>query len=57
MSAEDKARSKAQVAKGKVKEAVGEATGNEQWEVEGKADKVEGNLRQAGEKVKDAFKR
>lgn len=50
------ARNKADEIKGKVKEAVGKATGNEQWEAEGKADQAKGNLKQAGEKTKDAAK-
>ena len=43
-------------ASGKVKEATGEATDNERLEAEGKRDQAEADLRQAGEKVKDAFK-
>jgi uncharacterized protein YjbJ (UPF0337 family) len=53
---DDKMRDKAQEMKGKAKEAAGKATDNEQWEAEGKADQVKGNLKQAGEKVKDIFK-
>jgi uncharacterized protein YjbJ (UPF0337 family) len=55
MGATDKLKNKAQEAKGDVKEKAGETTDNEQLQVEGKADKVAGNLKQAGEKVKDAF--
>lgn len=54
MSATDKAKNKAQVAKGEVKEAAGRATGNESLEAEGAGDKVVGNVKQAGEKLKDA---
>jgi uncharacterized protein YjbJ (UPF0337 family) len=54
MSGIDKAQNKADELKGKVKEAVGNATDNEQWQAEGKADQVKGNVKQAGEKVKDA---
>ncbi len=57
MSTEDKAADKAQEIKGKVKEKAGQATGDEYLEAEGKADQVSGNLKQAGEKVKDAFKK
>ena len=57
MSASDKARDKAQVAKGHVKEATGKATGDTTLEAEGKGDKVVGNLKQAGEKLKDAVKK
>jgi uncharacterized protein YjbJ (UPF0337 family) len=56
MGTDDKARNKAEELKGKAKEAVGDATDNEQMQAEGKADQVKGNLKQAGEKVKDIFK-
>jgi uncharacterized protein YjbJ (UPF0337 family) len=54
MSATDKAKDKVQSAKGSVKETVGKAAGNPKLEAEGKGDKAAGNLKQAGEKVKDA---
>jgi uncharacterized protein YjbJ (UPF0337 family) len=57
VSGTDKAKDKAQEAKGHVKEAVGKATDDESLEAEGKGDKVAGNLKQAGEKVKDAFRK
>jgi uncharacterized protein YjbJ (UPF0337 family) len=56
MSKRDKAKNMAQVAKGKVKESVGKTTGDRQLEVEGNVDQMNGNVKQAGEKVKDAFK-
>jgi uncharacterized protein YjbJ (UPF0337 family) len=56
MSATDKAKDKAQVAKGKIKEAAGKATNDRSLEVEGKGDTVAGNLKQSGEKLKDAVK-
>lgn len=56
MSMQDKIKNKAEVLKGKVKETVGKATGNDQWVVEGKLDQGKGNLKQAGEKIKDARK-
>ena len=55
MSAEDKAKNIAEQAKGKVKEGAGKVTGNERLEAEGHGDQAKGNLKQAGEKVKDAF--
>jgi uncharacterized protein YjbJ (UPF0337 family) len=55
MSATDKAKDKAQTAKGHIKEAAGKATDDPTLEAEGKGDKVVGNLKQAGEKVKDAI--
>jgi uncharacterized protein YjbJ (UPF0337 family) len=52
----DKIGNKAEEIKGKIKEGVGDATDNEQWQAEGKVDQAKGNLKQAGEKVKDAIK-
>jgi uncharacterized protein YjbJ (UPF0337 family) len=56
MSAKDKARNKADEVTGKVKEEVGQATGDTSLEAEGRKDQAKGNLKDAGEKVKDAFK-
>jgi uncharacterized protein YjbJ (UPF0337 family) len=56
MASEDKADNKAQELKGKVKETVGKAVGNEKLEAECKKDQTVGSLKNAGEKVKDAFK-
>jgi uncharacterized protein YjbJ (UPF0337 family) len=56
MATTDKAKNTAQQAKGKAKETVGKATGNDHLRAKGKADQMKGNLKQAGEKVKDAFK-
>ncbi|MBG0565834.1 CsbD family protein [Actinoplanes aureus] len=56
MSFEDKANNKAEEVGGKVKEGVGKATDDERLEAEGKADQTGSNLKQAGEKIKDAFK-
>ena len=55
MGAMDKLDNKAEELKGQVKEHVGGATGDESMQAEGKKDQVTGNLKQAGEKVKDAF--
>jgi uncharacterized protein YjbJ (UPF0337 family) len=44
-------------AKGKVKEGAGKVSGNNKLQAKGKADQTKGNLKQAGEKVKDAFKK
>ncbi|MCW2723552.1 MAG: hypothetical protein JWN35_473 [Frankiales bacterium] len=52
----DKAKDKAQSLTGEGKERAGEATGDEQLQAEGKKDQVAGDLKGAGEKVKDAFK-
>jgi uncharacterized protein YjbJ (UPF0337 family) len=57
MATVDKAKNSAQRAKGKVKEAAGKATGDDKLRNKGKADQMKGNLKQAGEKVKDALKK
>ena len=57
MSATDKAKDKAQAAKGRIKKEAGKALDDPYLEGEGKADQVKGNMKQAGEKVKDAFKK
>ncbi|MGB4779404.1 CsbD family protein [Microbacterium sp.] len=56
MGLDDKIKNAAQDVGGKAKEAVGKATDNERLEAEGKADQVKADVKQAGEKVKDAFK-
>jgi len=56
MSFDDKAKNKAQEMQGKGKEAVGQATDDDELQAEGKSDQAKGNLKQAGEKVKDIFK-
>lgn len=55
MSDSDKLDNAADKAKGKAKEAVGDATDNEQWQAEGKVDQSKADVKQAGEKLKDAF--
>jgi uncharacterized protein YjbJ (UPF0337 family) len=57
MGTDDKARNKAEEMKGRAKEELGDATGNEQWQAEGRAQRSKGSLKQAAEKVKDAFRR
>ena len=41
---------------GKAKEATGRATDDERLEAEGRTDQSKADLKDAGEKVKDAFK-
>lgn len=53
----DKIGNAAEKAGGKGKEAAGKATGDQNLQAEGKADQTKGDLKQAGEKVKDAFKK
>ncbi|HET8928408.1 MAG TPA: CsbD family protein [Microbacterium sp.] len=56
MGIDDKIKNTSEDVAGKAKEAVGDATDNEELQAEGKADQAGANLKQAGEKVKDAFK-
>jgi uncharacterized protein YjbJ (UPF0337 family) len=56
VSGMDKMKDKAQELSGQGKEAVGDATDNRDLQAEGKKDQAAGGLKQAGEKVKDAFK-
>ena len=57
MGLDDKIRNETEEVAGEVKEGVGKATGDEHLEAEGKGDQVKANLKQAGEKIKDAFRR
>jgi uncharacterized protein YjbJ (UPF0337 family) len=52
----DKVRDKTQALRGRMKRNTGEVTGDRRLQAEGRADEVMGNLKQAGEKVKDAFR-
>lgn len=56
MGVADKASNKAEELKGKGKEATGQATDDPELEAAGKTDQTKGNLKQAGEKIKDTFK-
>ncbi len=56
MGMDDKVRNEAEELKGKAKEGYGRATDDERLEAEGQGDQVKANLKQAGEKVKDAFR-
>ena len=57
VSKRDKARNTAQAAKGKTKRAAGKAAGNPYAQAKGGAEKKKANLKQAGEKLKDAAKK
>ncbi len=57
MSSVNKVKNKAQGAKGHLKDAAGKATNDRTLQANAKGDKVAGNLKQAGEKVKDAFRK
>lgn len=56
MGLQDKARNKAEEVKGKGKEKIGEATDDKELQAEGAAERAKGNVKQAAEKVKDAFR-
>lgn len=56
MGLADKAKNEAQTVEGKAEEAVGHVTKDRSLEAEGRADRTAGNLKQAGEKVKDAVR-
>jgi uncharacterized protein YjbJ (UPF0337 family) len=57
VSATDKAKNKAEDLGGKAREPVGKVTGDERTPNEGRGDQAKSNLKDAGEKVKDAFKK
>ena len=55
MSALDKAKNGVEDHEGKAKEALGKVTGDKSTETEGKTDQAKADLKNSGEKVKDAF--
>ena len=57
MGVDDKIGNAAQKLAGKGKEAAGQASGDESLKAEGRSDQASADIKQAGEKVKDAFKR
>jgi uncharacterized protein YjbJ (UPF0337 family) len=56
MGLDDKIKNAAEEAAGKVKEKTGEATGDRDLQAEGAGEQASANVKQAGEKVKDAAK-
>ncbi|HEX6076523.1 MAG TPA: CsbD family protein [Micromonosporaceae bacterium] len=56
MATDDKARNKKDEVLGKAKERYGDATDDKNLQAEGRLQRIKGGLKQAGEKVKDAFK-
>ena len=54
MGTEEKIQNSAEDLKGKAKETVGDATGNEQLEAEGKLDQAKASVKDKVEDVKDA---
>ena len=57
MSTQDKAKNAAEKGTGRIKEQLGKATGDKSLEAEGQNDQAKGNLKDASEKIKDAFKK
>jgi uncharacterized protein YjbJ (UPF0337 family) len=57
MGTSDKAKNAADEAKGKAKEMTGDATDNPDLQAEGDLERRKAQLKQAGEKAKDAFDR
>jgi uncharacterized protein YjbJ (UPF0337 family) len=56
MTTADKFKNKAEEIEGQIKEKAGQAKDDPKLTGEGKAKQVTGNLKQAGEKVKDAVR-
>lgn len=56
MGMDDKLKHTAEGTLGKAKEALGDATDDRELQAEGKTEQSKSDLKQAGEKVKDAFK-
>ncbi|MBT2491036.1 CsbD family protein [Streptomyces sp. ISL-96] len=54
---DEKAKAKAEQAKGAVKKVTGRGVGNESLEGKGRGEQAKGDARQAKEKIKDIFKR
>ena len=57
MGIDDKADNKEEDLGGKVKETVGKATGDDNLKRQGENDQRKSSLKDAGENVKDAFKK
>jgi uncharacterized protein YjbJ (UPF0337 family) len=57
MSIGKKIGHKAEAAKGSTKKVVGRLTGNRRLEAEGRTGQAKGNIKQAADRIKDAFKR
>lgn len=57
MSTTDKAKNKVEEMEGRARQVAGAATGDRSQQREGRVEETKANLKQAGEKVKDAFHR
>jgi uncharacterized protein YjbJ (UPF0337 family) len=56
MGKDDKTANKVEEIRGQAKEKVGAATGDDELRHQGQRDQSKADLKQAGEKVKDAFR-
>jgi len=56
MGLDDKIDNKSEDLRGKAKETIGRATDDQELEAQGRADQSKSDIKQAGEKIKDAFK-
>jgi uncharacterized protein YjbJ (UPF0337 family) len=56
VSLTNKLRNTAQQLRGRTKRHTGKVTGDRSLQAEGSADEAKGNLKQTGEKIKDAFR-
>jgi uncharacterized protein YjbJ (UPF0337 family) len=57
MTSDKKMSAKAEQIAGAVKETVGRAVGNERMTAEGRAQRAKADVREAGQKAQDAFRR
>ncbi len=57
MGIADKAKNKAEDLAGKAKEVIGDVTNDDELKAEGKKDQSKSSIKDAGENVKDAFKK
>lgn len=56
MGEQEKIQNKVEEIRGSAKEQIGDVTGNEDLQAEGTVEKAKGSIKQAGEKLKDAFR-
>jgi uncharacterized protein YjbJ (UPF0337 family) len=56
MSISKKLAHTAEAVKGSAKKATGRATGNRHLRADGRGDQIKGDIKQAGAKIKDAFR-
>ncbi|GAA1897759.1 hypothetical protein GCM10009837_20120 [Streptomyces durmitorensis] len=57
MSTERRFGNKVQALKGRITQRIGRGTRNRRLEREGRTDRMSGNLKQAGDKARNAFRR